>query len=89
MIEPEAIVELFGFDVCWSASILLSKVPMLSSTLIWLPPTAVPDAMKVRVWLLTVMVSPATKLVEIESLPAAPLSKVAAVFAIDGVALLF
>jgi hypothetical protein len=68
---------------------LLSKVPILSSTLIWLAPTAVPDAMKVRVWPLTVMVSPAMKLVEIELEPARPLSRVAAVFGTDGVALLF
>ena len=65
-----------------------SKVPMLSVMLIWLLPAA-PDAMKVRVWPLTVMVSPAMKLAEIELVAAAPLSRVAAVLATDGVALLF
>ena len=87
MIEPEAIVDV-GADVPWSASILPSKVPMLSVMLIWLLPAA-PDAMKVMVWPLTVMVSPAMKLEEIELEGAVPLSRVAAVFATDGVALLF
>src|SRR5689334_23425733 len=78
VIEPDAIVELFGADVPWSASILPSKVPMLSVMLIWLLPAA-PDAMKRMVWPLTVMVSPAMKLEEIESEGDAPLSRVAAV----------
>ena len=50
-------------------------------------PTA-PDATKVMVWALTVMVSPAMKLAEIESLGAAPLSNVDSVLNTDGVALL-
>ena len=85
VIEPALIVD--GVPVAWSASILPSKVPMLSPTLIWLLPTA-PDAMKVMVWPLTVMVLPATKSAEIELVPAAPESRVAAVFATDGVPLL-
>ena len=43
--------------------------------------------MKVMVWALTVMVSPAMKLAEIESVPATPLSMVASPFATDGVPL--
>ena len=67
VIEPPLIPD--GIAVPVSASILPSKVPMLSPMLIWLVPTA-PDAMKVMVWALTVMVSPARKLAEIESVPA-------------------
>jgi len=85
--EPPLIPD--GIAVSVSASILPSKVAMLSPMLIWLLPEA-PDAMKVMVWLpLTVMVSPAMKLAEIESVPAAPLSRVPGPFATDGVALLF
>ncbi len=52
-------------------SILLSKVPTLSVTLIWFAPVA-PEATKVRVWPSTVMVSLAAK-------PAVKLSELAAV----------
>ena len=86
MIEPALIPD--GSAVPVSASILPSKVWILSPMLTWLLPAA-PDVMKVMVWALTVIVSPATKLAEIELVPARPLSRVVSVFATDGVALLF
>ena len=70
-------------------SILSSKVSMLSVMLIWVVSAgSAPEATKVRRLPLTVMVLPMPKLAEIESLGAAPDSKVAPVFATDGVALL-
>src|SRR5262249_55268011 len=76
VITPPETVE--GFVVPVIASIFDSSVWTLSVTLIWLLPVA-PDATKVMVWPLTVMVLPAAKLAEIELLPAAPDSAVAPV----------
>ena len=67
-----------GFEVPVIASIFVSSVWTLSVTLIWLFPDA-PDATKVMAWPLTVMVLPAAKFADSESVPAAPESAVAPV----------
>ena len=75
VITPPLTVE--GVEVPVIESILDNSVWTLSVTLSWLP--VAPEATKVMVVPLTVMVSPAAKLVASESVPAAPDSSVAPV----------
>ena len=72
VITPPLTVD--GVDVPVIESIFVSSVWTLSVTLSWLP--VAPEPTKVRVWPLTVMVSPAAKFVVSESVPAAPDSSV-------------
>ena len=82
VIEPPWTVD--GFEVPVIASILLISVWMLSVTLSWLP--VAPEATKVSVVPLTVMVSPAAKPGEIEFDGAAPDSAVAPLIGAGGAA---
>src|ERR1700681_4741606 len=74
-IAPPLMVD--GTVVPVSESIFVNSVWTLSVTLSWLP--AAPEATKVMGVPLTVMVSPAAKLVPSESVPAAPDNSVAPV----------
>src|ERR1700681_2918260 len=84
-ITPPLIVD--GVEVPLIASIFVNSVWMLSVTLTWLPPTA-PEATNVMGVPLTVMVSPAAKLVASESVLAAPDNSVAPVIGAGVAALL-